>query len=79
LPNSDDVVLCFEYSTYQNTNTLTIDLTQINSYKNKTIIVKNANVILTNSMETEDNYLDLFVDNGNVILQNNATNLQWFD
>jgi hypothetical protein len=23
--------------------------------------------------------LDLFVDNGNVILQNNATNLQWFD
>ena len=71
LPISNYVVFCFNYPTYSDTNILTIDLTDISSYQGKTIIVKNANVILENSMISVENYLDIFVDNGNVILQNN--------
>jgi len=79
LPTSDDVVLCFNYPTYHDANILTINLVEENKYKNKTIIVKNANVILENSMSSELDFLDIFVDNGNIILQNGTTNLQWFD
>lgn len=57
----DESVLCYENSD------LTIDLASTD-YENKTIIVKNANVILQNGMNENSSPLNLFVDKGNLYL-----------
>lgn len=67
-------VLCFvndqdseSYIAWQ--RPLWIDLSNPNIYDGKEIIVKGRNVVLANSMPNDESVLNLFVDNGNVYLQ----------
>lgn len=48
---------------YENTD-LTINLNNTTNYENKTIIVKNGNIILEEGMETTHPPLDIFIDKG---------------
>lgn len=61
---------------------VTINLTDYNSYKDKTIIVKNGNVILEGGMQDNSPSLDLFIDKWLIYLTdsiNSATfDDQWF-
>lgn len=65
----------------QNHN-LQIDLDESNTYKDKTIIVKSGNVILTEGMTASSPALNLFVDKGLVYLPDSFTresfNNEWF-
>lgn len=72
-------------SCYRNIGVLIIDLQDEDSYKNKTIIVKNWNVSLRNwSMKSNSPALDLFIDQGNLYLSNDLAwnyedfNNDWF-
>ena len=74
LAASNDHVLCFA-----NTN-LAIDLQADEQfYRDKTIVIKSGNILFSNSMESNDNGLDIFVDQGNIYLANNPSNMQSFD
>ena len=74
LVSSTDDVLC-----YQETN-LKIDLRDdILLYSGKTIIMQSGNIILSNSMRSTYNGLDIFIDQGNLYLQSNPSNMQSFD
>ena len=68
LPNNNENILC-----YKNTNDLYIDLSQPNLYKDKTIVVKNGNVTLRNTMTENNPALDIFIDEGHLYVQNNPS------
>jgi len=67
--SSPGPILCYDTET-------TIDLST-NDYQNKTIIVENANVILQNSMWETSAPLDIFIDKGNLYLDNTATTISF--
>jgi len=48
-------------------------------YRNKTIIMKNGNIILINSMRNESPSLDIFIDKGGLYIKSDPNNLQNFD
>lgn len=74
LPASTEEVLCF-----QNTD-LSIDLTaDANEYENKTIIMRNGNIILSETMSSSSAPIELFIDQGNLYLNNTMTSMQNFD
>jgi len=74
LPTGDESVVCFGYDNYNPTQQITIDLVNhANRYRNKTIIVKNADVFFSWSMNTTSPTINIFVDNGNIFLRNHAT------
>ncbi|MEI6672412.1 MAG: hypothetical protein WCL02_03505 [bacterium] len=50
-----EMILCY-------TTDIHIDLSQEETYRNKTIIVKNSNIILEGEMRKESPSLDVFVD-----------------
>jgi len=58
---------------------LTIDLSNTPTYENKTIIVKNANVVLQGSMTGASPSLDLFVDKWLLYLPSDPFTLETFD
>lgn len=71
---STDNVLC-----YKNVN-LTIDLANDWSYyNNKTIIMKNWNIILARSMKNISPSLDVFIDWGNLYIDSSSFNYENFD
>jgi hypothetical protein len=74
LPTSNDSVLCFE-----NTNLSINLLTDEPLYHNKTLVMKNGNILISNSMESNYAGLDMFIDQWNLYLENNPTNKQNFD
>lgn len=63
-------------------NDVKIDLNTSSTYKNKTIIVKNANVILEGGMKKDSPALNIFIDNGIIYLPEQITretfDNQWF-
>jgi len=74
LATSTDSVLC-----YKNID-LVIDLARDSSkYKNKTIIMKNGNVSLKNSMTWSSPAIDLFIDWWNLYIQNTPENKENFN
>lgn len=74
LTTSNDSVLCF------GTTNLSIDLQADEAlYQDKTIIMRSGNIVLSNSMESAAAGIDIFVDQGNIYLENNVTNMQSFD
>lgn len=75
---STDPYLCYIYPSYNTWQILEVDLSS-NLYKNKFIVVKNADIKLTNSMNSSSSSLNLFVDNWNVMLSNWVANMQSFD
>lgn len=52
---------------------LTIDLAITGNYQNKTIIVKNGDILLTNGMEKDSPSLDIFIDKGSLYLPDPIT------
>lgn len=64
LPNNQEKVLC-----YKDTENLEINLAD-NLHKDKTIIVKNWNITLVNTMTKDSPALDVFVDWGNLYIKN---------
>lgn len=64
LPDNSEKILC-----YKNTENLEINLAQ-DLHKDKTIIVKNGNITLTNSMNKDSSALDIFIDEGNLYVRN---------
>ena len=74
LQASNDSVLCFQ------NGPLTIDLlTDETLYHDKTIIMEWGNIVLHNSMQSTFDGLDIFIDQGNLYLDNNVSNKQSFD
>ena len=69
-PPATSSVVCIQNDSYDPLHRVTIDLTNPN-WLNKSIVVQNADVILTNTManSTADS-LQLFVSKGNVLLSN---------
>lgn len=75
---TNDNVLC-----YKNTNSLTIDLSDTAKYANKTIIVKNGNIVLTNTMNKTSPSLDIFIDQWNLYIESPSSakinlDTQWY-
>lgn len=68
-------IICVENSD------LTIDLSTT-SYQNKTIVVRNGDILLTNGMEKSSPSLDIFIDKGSLYLPDPITpepfNENWF-
>ena len=74
LSASNDDVLCFE-----NTNVnIELDVDEP-LYHNKTIIMRSGSIILSGSMEDSSAGLDLLIDQWNLYLKNNPTNMLGFD
>jgi hypothetical protein len=72
--NYADDILCF------NNTDLSIDLVNnASDFSNKTIIVRNGNVIMSNTMSNASPSLDLFIDQGNLYLNNTLSDMQNFD
>lgn len=78
LLSHEDSILCFNYDEYDPANALTIDLSD-NNYQGKTIVARNADVVLINSMDENSPSLDLFVDKGNLYIENNPDEFMPFD
>lgn len=76
LGTTTETTICVE------NNDLTIDLTQTTTYQNKTIVVKNGNVILENGMNNNSPALNIFVDKWSIYLPQTISaigfNEQWF-
>lgn len=69
-----EMILCY-------TTDIHIDLSQEETYRNKTIIVKNSNIILEGEMRKESPSLDVFVDKWLIYLPDTnwqVFNDQWF-
>ncbi|AHB40931.1 hypothetical protein P148_SR1C00001G0117 [candidate division SR1 bacterium RAAC1_SR1_1] len=62
--NNQEKVLC-----YKNTDNLDINLSDT-LHKDKTIIVKNGNITLLNTMSKDSPALDIFIDGGNLLIKN---------
>lgn len=65
--DNQEKVLC-----YKNTENLEINLAQ-DLHKDKTIIVKNGNITLANSMTKDSPALDIFIDQWNLLIKNPVT------
>jgi len=77
-----DNILCLTYDNYSEGNQTTIDLNNnIDRLKflNKTLIIKNWNLVLENSLRDQDGYLDIFIDKGNIYIEKWNINLQNFN
>ncbi|EKD24522.1 MAG: hypothetical protein ACD_80C00214G0001, partial [uncultured bacterium (gcode 4)] len=76
IQTTNETILCYENTT------ITIDLSQIATYENKTIIVKSGNVVLQGGMQQNSPSLDLFIDKGLIYLPDPFTrqtfNDEWF-
>lgn len=75
--NNNEKVLC-----YKNTDNLIINLAD-NLYKDKTIVLKNWNITLINSMTKDSPAMDIFIDEWNLYIQNPASlktnfNQDWY-
>ena len=73
LQTSPENIICAE------NNDLTIDLTAWPTYENKTIIVKNGNVILQGGMQENSPSLDLFIDKWLMYLPPDPFTMQTFN
>ncbi len=73
IQTTNESILCYE-------NTwIIIDLTQEIMYENKTIIVKNGNVILSGGMQENSPSMDIFIDKWLLYLPADPCILQWFN
>lgn len=75
--SSQEKVLC-----YKNTDNLEINLSQ-DLHKDKTIIVRNWNITLTNTMTKDSSALDVFIDEWNLFIKSPITtktnfNQDWY-
>lgn len=73
LPNNNDKVLC-----YKNSN-LNINLYDYEKYKDKTIIMRDWNIILENTMNKDNPSLDIFIDKWILYIKNNPGTKQSFN
>jgi len=72
LSSNTDNIICINKINYSSWNKLTIDLSNENTYKNKTIFAKNTNIILEKSMQNNSSPINIFVDNWNIFIKNNT-------
>ncbi|NOZ45017.1 MAG: hypothetical protein GXP45_07955 [bacterium] len=81
IPSSiNDDVICILYDNYSTGNILNINLySDKNTFLGKSLVVENADVHLTDSMAKGDDPLDLFLNNGNLYLEETVSpHLQGF-
>ncbi|MDD3262397.1 MAG: hypothetical protein PHR61_00980 [Candidatus Absconditabacteria bacterium] len=71
--DNNEKILC-----YKDTN-LNINLYDDQSYKGKTIIMKNGNIILENTMNKDSSSLDVFIDEGNLYIKNDPNTKENFN
>jgi len=83
IPNGlADNILCLTYDTYDTWNNTTINLNNSidrQKFLNKTLIIKNWDLTLENSLRDEDWTLDIFIDKWNLYLEKWNINLQNFN
>lgn len=82
-PNATNItdpwtVLCFQYETYNESNSIDIDLS-LDAYADKTIFVKNGNIHLIWTMDASSSPINIFIDNGNILWDTAGVSLVWFD
>ncbi len=77
--NTKDNVLCYN-SESENGYPINLNLSN-NNYAGKTIVVKGRDITISNSMKIEDKPINIFIDQGNLYLQNpiSTGNLQDFN
>jgi len=71
-PYSEDIIY-IGYDDYSSGNQIVIDLDSVTGkqlFLNKTLIIENWDLVLLNSLQKSDGYLDVFVDNWNLYIEN---------
>ncbi|MCS6982572.1 MAG: hypothetical protein NZL83_00090 [Candidatus Absconditabacterales bacterium] len=79
LGTNNENTICVDFGSYQETNRVMLNASDLSTISKRTLIIKNGNLVI-NGIIPQNSELNVFIDNGNLLLAPAGGNtLQFFD